>query len=127
MISAFINGLFAAITIVASSLGTFLGNDQNYKTKDIDDSTTLRDVYSVGVYDHDGFISKQKTVNNATEYIGYADDPFNSIQNSSNLKFEFVTGGHEEFMDMLENVQMDIYPGVIYSDERAQKYLFTDE
>src|SRR5574344_579049 len=127
MISAFINGLFAAITIVASSLGTFLGNDQSYKTKDIDDSTTLRDVYRVGVYDHDGFISKQKTINNETEYIGYAADLFNSIQNSSNLKFEFVTGSHQECMDMLENGQIDIYPGVIYSDERAQKYLFSNE
>lgn len=56
---------------------------------------------------------------------GYAYDLLCEISNFGNWNIEFVYGSFSELLEMLEKGKIDVLPCVDYSDERAQKLLYT--
>lgn len=74
----------------------------------------------VGYFEQCGFIEE-----NNGSYSGYAVDYLEKIAYYTGWRYEFVEATTEECLTMLENSEIDLLCGVQYTEERAEKYLYT--
>lgn len=58
---------------------------------------------------------------------GFAYDLLRNIAAINNWEYEFVYGDFNELYVQLLNGEIDILPCLVYTDERAQRHLFSDE
>ncbi len=77
-------------------------------------------IIRVGYFEQCGFIEEKNGI-----YSGYAIDYLEKIAYYSGWKYEFVEAETEECLSMLENGEVDLLCGVQFTEERAEKYLFT--
>ena len=118
----------ATLNIIITSFDGFFANNINdVKANLVDDSTTLRDTYKVGVFPREGFFTKETDFHNNTVYRGYAAEIFQTIENNSDLRFEYVIEDHVSIMNDVLNGSLDIYPGTLFTEERAKVYLYSDK
>ncbi|MDO5448112.1 MAG: transporter substrate-binding domain-containing protein [Clostridia bacterium] len=77
-----------------------------------------------------GYFSFQSYLDGASEdepKSGYAYEVLCEVAAINNWKYEFVYGDFNELYKMLLNDEIDILPCLVYTEERAETHLFSDE
>ena len=72
------------------------------------------------------FEETYNTVNEKAERRGYGYEYLQDIAGYAGWTYEYVTGNLEDCFTQLENGEIDILGGISYTDERAEKMLFSD-
>ena len=72
------------------------------------------------------FEETYNTVNEKGERRGYGYEYLQDIAGYAGWTYEYVTGNWEDCFTQLENGEIDILGGISYTDERAEKMLFSD-
>ena len=85
-----------------------------------DDRQTIR----LGYYNLEDFL---KGAEDGAEKSGYAYDLLCEVAAINGWEYEFVYGNFSDLLDSLYAGDIDILPCVVYSDERAEELLFSDE
>ncbi len=85
-------------------------------------SDTKSKTIRVGYMNHPGFIE-----NKDGEFSGYGVEYLDEICKYSGWKIEYRYATWSEQLEMLENGELDIVPLAQYSEERAEKYLYTSQ
>ena len=89
-----------------------------------EEDTDEREIIKLGYYDLEDFM---KGASEDEIKTGYAYDLLCEIEAINNWHYEFVYGTFEELLDKLYKNEIDILPCVVYSDERAERILYSDE
>ncbi len=79
-------------------------------------------VVKVGYMDHPGFIEKDEN----NRYFGYGVEYLDEICRYTGWKVEYVHAAWSEQLEMLERGEIDIVPMAQYSQERAEKFYYTN-
>lgn len=76
----------------------------------------------VGYMNHPGFIEERDG-----EFFGYGVEYFNEICKYAGWNIEYKYGLWKDQLEMLENGEIDIVPLAQRTDERAEKYLYSEQ
>ena len=127
MFSQILSVIATSFVIAASSLGCFSNttSSTDIKQNGYNDSNS-KITYKVGVYERDGFLTHNIKSDGSSTYTGYAAELLSNIELNSNLKFEYVIGTHDELINKLRTGDINIYPGCLYSEDRAQEFNYTN-
>lgn len=125
MFSQILSVIAASIMIAASSLGCFLcDTGPNIKQYNYNNLTS-QETYKVGVYERDGFLSQDTKSDGTKVFSGYMAELLSNIELNSKLKFEYVIGTNDQLLNKLNNGEIDLYPGCLYSDEYSAQFDYT--
>ena len=72
------------------------------------------------------FEETYNTVNEKGERRGYGYEYLQDIAGYAGWSYEYITSNWEDCFTQLENGEIDILGGISYTDERAEKMLFSD-
>ena len=79
-------------------------------------------VVKIGYVPSDNFI-----VENEGHYVGYCVDYLEEIAKYTGWTYEYVAGSWGECMQRVESGEIDFFSTVQYTEERAKKFIFSDE
>ena len=83
----------------------------------------LPDRIKVAVYENPPLVNLNSVITSKTIYPNL----LKYIAERENWQLEFVSGTWEECLERLQNNQVDIMTAIAYSQERASKYIFSEE